>query len=191
MPIQYINRKNQTYYLHQGTSKTGKPKYFFSMTPEGDLVDTIPAGFEIYENPNSRVFLRKIQPKIITDEEVAAVEQGMKRYSSLKYYQIDVKKNALIIFEPDQDVDLLAETLEDAPRAREIGLQGLLTQIITYSPILQFVLIDQQKRRFVTRRFCFFGSVDDWIEIGKPDNLPNLVKKYVKHLGRDSYYELY
>jgi hypothetical protein len=191
MPIQYTNRKNQTYYLHQGTSKTGKPKYFFSMKREGTLADVIPDGFEIYENPNSRVFLRKIQPRIITDEELAIVEQGMKRYSSLQYYQIDVKKNAIIIFEPDQDVDIMSELIQSAPRAKEINPKDLLAQIITYSPMLQFVLVDEQKRRFVTRRFCFFGSVDDWINIGKPDSLPNLVKKYLKHLGKDSYYELY
>ena len=77
MPIQYTNRRSQTYYLHQGTTKTGKPKYYFSMKSEGTLADKIPDGFEIYENPNAQVFLRKIQPKIITDEEVALVEQGM------------------------------------------------------------------------------------------------------------------
>jgi hypothetical protein len=33
--------------------------------------------------------------------------------------------------------------------------------------------------------------VDDWIAIGKPGKLPALVKKYVKHLGQDSYVELW
>ena len=46
------------------------------MKSEGTLVDKVPDGFEIYENPNAQVFLRRIQPKIITDEEVALVEHG-------------------------------------------------------------------------------------------------------------------
>jgi len=41
-----------------------------------------------------------------------------------------------------------------------------------------------------TQRYCFLGSVDDWIEIGKPGKLSTLVKRYVKHLGQDSYVEL-
>ena len=95
MPVQHINKKGQTFYLHQGITKTGKPKYFFSMKVEETLGDKIPEGFEIYENPNAQVFLRKIQPKIITDEEIRLVERGIKQYSKLKYYQIDVKNSSL------------------------------------------------------------------------------------------------
>ena len=69
MPITHTNAKGQTFSLYQGTTKTGKPKYYFAMQSEGTLAKTIPAGYEIYENPNARVFLRRIPPKIITDEE--------------------------------------------------------------------------------------------------------------------------
>jgi hypothetical protein len=58
MAIEYVNRKQKTYYLHAGTTKTGKPKYFFSTKAEGVLVDDIPEGYEIYENPNAQVFLQ-------------------------------------------------------------------------------------------------------------------------------------
>ena len=191
MPIQYTNRRSQTYYLHQGTTKTGKPKYYFSMKSEGTLADKIPDGFEIYENPNAQVFLRKIQPKIITDEEVALVEQGMKQYSKLQYYQIDVKKNTIIVFEANQDVKALSGILKFAPRVKEVGAENLLAQLITYSPVLHFVLVDDEKRVFMVERYCFLGSIDDWITIGKPDKLQNQVKKYVKHLGQESYYGLY
>src|ERR1700752_3044597 len=74
VPITHTNAKGKTYYLHQGTTKTGKPKYHFSMQSEGTLAKSIPAGFEIYENPNAQVFLRRIPPKIITDEERKVVE---------------------------------------------------------------------------------------------------------------------
>lgn len=50
MTIEYVNRKSQTYYLHQGTTKTGKPRYFFSQKTEGNLASEIPDGYEIYEN---------------------------------------------------------------------------------------------------------------------------------------------
>ncbi|KYC40470.1 hypothetical protein WA1_26460 [Scytonema hofmannii PCC 7110] len=44
---------------------------------------------------------------------------------------------------------------------------------------------------FELQRYCFLGSVDDWINIGLPDTLQNLVETYVQHLGRESYYELH
>ena len=66
VPITHTNAKGKTYYLHQGTTKTGKPTYHFSMQSEGTLAETVPTGFEIYENPNAQVFLRRIPPKLIT-----------------------------------------------------------------------------------------------------------------------------
>ena len=161
------------------------------MKSEGTLVDKVPDGFEIYENPNAQVFLRRIQPKIITDEEVALVEQGMKQFSKLQYYQIDVKKNTIIIFEANQDVEALAEILKFAPGAKEMGTENLLPRLISYSPVLHFVLVDDKKRVFTVERYCFLGSIDDWITIGKPDKLQKQVKKYVKHLGQESYYGLF
>ncbi|BAY81550.1 hypothetical protein NIES267_10270 [Calothrix parasitica NIES-267] len=59
MAVEYLNRKGQKYYLHQGTTKTGKPKYFFSMKSEGNLVKKIPDSFEIYENPNAQVYIKE------------------------------------------------------------------------------------------------------------------------------------
>jgi hypothetical protein len=96
VPITHVNAKGKTYYLHQGVTKTGKPKYHFAMKSEGDLADSIPEGFEIYENPNAQVFLRRIPPKIITDEEKAIVEEGMRTYSDIKDYKIEDVSKVLI-----------------------------------------------------------------------------------------------
>ncbi|MGD0900880.1 MAG: hypothetical protein ABR915_23860, partial [Thermoguttaceae bacterium] len=75
------NRKRHTYFLHEGKTKAGKPKYFFSRDSEGDVLDTIPDGYEVYENPNAQVFLRKAMPQIITDEEVAVVQVGLQKFA--------------------------------------------------------------------------------------------------------------
>ncbi len=191
MTIQYVNRKGKTYYLHQGTTKKGNPKYYFSMKSEGNLVDEIPEGYEIYENPNAQVFLRRVRPKIITDEEVAIVEEGMRQFSSVKYFQVDVKKNVIIIYTASQNVEGLTEVFGGFFAGASSKIKDALTQSITYSPMLQFELVDQEKRHFITQRYCFLGSIDDWIQIGGVDSLPNLVKQFVKHLGEDSYYELH
>ena len=39
MPVTHVNRKRDTYYLHAGTTKTGKPRYWFSMKDDGDRPD--------------------------------------------------------------------------------------------------------------------------------------------------------
>ena len=192
MPLTYTNAKGKTYYLRQGTTKTEKPKYYFSMESNGELAESIPAGFEIYENPNAQVFLRRIPPKIITDEERQVVEDGMRTYAEVQDYKIDVKDNAIVVYTADQDIETLAELFQDrypTPEARTL-LMTLLRQGIHYSPMLQFLLEDDKRRTFTAQRYCFIGSIDDWLDIGH-GILPTLVKRYVKHLGQESYFELF
>src|SRR6266481_4973583 len=185
VPIIYTNAKGKTYYLHQGTTKTGKPTYYFSLEREGQLAEAIPEGFEIYENPNAQVFLRRIPPKLITDEERQVVEDGMRKYAAVQDYKIDVKGNAIVIYTADQDIDALADVFKDMypnPSANT-QLRTLLRQGIHYSPMFQFILDDEKRRTFTVQRYCFRGSVDDWIDIGYGP-LTTLVKQYVKHLGK-------
>lgn len=190
MSITYVNAKGKTYYLHQGTTKTGKPKYYFSLNKTGKLVNSIPDGFEIYETPNAQVFLRKIPPKLITDEERQLVEAGMKQYSDVHDYKIDVKGNTIVIYTADQDADEFSNRLKDwNPVISKAKIRGLFALSVHYSPMLQFTLEDSEGRVFSAQRYCFFGSIDDWIDIGHGD-LATLVKTYLKHLGKDSYFEL-
>jgi len=79
LSITHVNRKEKTYYLHIGKTKTGKDKYYFSLKTNGPLAETIPDGFEVYENPDAQVFFRKIQPKLITDIEKAMVDKEMRQ----------------------------------------------------------------------------------------------------------------
>ena len=57
--------------------------------------------------------------------------------------------------------------------------------------MLQFVLTDKANRLFETQRYSFLGAIDDWISIGYRRTLRRLVGTYVKHLGEDSFYDLY
>ena len=162
------------------------------MESNGALAESIPEGFEIYENPNAQVFLRRIPPKIITDEERQVVEDGMRKYAEVQDYKIDVKDNAIVVYTADQDIETLAGLFKDRypTPAAHTQLMTLLRQGIHYSPMLQFLLEDAKRRTFTAQRYCFIGSIDDWLDIGH-GSLPTLVKRYAKHLGQESYFELF
>jgi len=192
MAIEYENRKEQIFYLHEGKTKTGKAKYFFSLKKEGDLVETIPEGFEIYENPQAQVFLRKILPKLITDEEIRVVEKGLEKYSELKKCIIDVRKEVITIFVSSRELNPFE--IRDEALSRFLNLDEVekqLEQNAHYTPLLQFVLTDKDQRIFTAQRFCFLGSIDNWINIGNSQPLSQLVKQYLKHLGQDSFFEFF
>ncbi len=41
MPVMYTNRKGMTYYLCQGKTASGKPRYYFTSRNEGNLADSL------------------------------------------------------------------------------------------------------------------------------------------------------
>ena len=189
MAIEHINRKGQKYYLHQKPTKKGKLKYFFSMKCDGSLVDEVPEGYEIYENPNAQVFLRIARPRLITDIEMEIVKQGMKEYSHVSDYRLDVKKNIITVFTPDQDPEKMPSEL-GGRFGFAIQDISVFTRNIHYTPVMRFILLDESERIFVAKRYCFRGSIDDWISVGVPGSLYELAGAYLKHLGKESFYEL-
>jgi len=196
MPFQYTNKRHTTHFLHEGITKKGNPKYYFSSKTDGKLLDKIPKGYEVYEHPaNGQVFLRKIQPKLITDTEKHTVDKCLKRLNRPRRYIYDIKQRIITIYESNQDIDRLKElfselTVNGLPED-ESALTAIIDKAVNYSPVMRFILEDDEKRTFIAERFCFIGSIDDWIYIGGPDSLKKLVGTYVGHLGNDSLYEIY
>jgi hypothetical protein len=193
MTIEHITRRRQTYYLHAGTTKTGKPKYFFSLKSEGIPVNAIPEGYEIYENPNAQVFLRKIPAQIITPEEIAIVQTGIEKYAKTNLFILDVKSQYIVVYLCDQvggsamDLDSFGFLFAGKDSALA---KAALARSRTYSPMMQFGLHDPNTREFVVERWCFRGAIDDWIPLDGPAKLADLVKTYGRHLGKESFYDL-
>jgi hypothetical protein len=63
--------------------------------------------------------------------------------------------------------------------------------LTTFSAVFRFTFQDSEKRLFALEGYCFRGSIDDWIYLVGPEELENLAKEYLKHLGQESFYELY
>ena len=156
MVITYVNRKKKSFYLHQGLTKKGNPKYYFSQKSDGELVNNIPSGIEIYESPEAQVFLRRVRPKIITDAEVEIVPIGIENYSQTEYNKIDVKDKAIFIYLVDQDISTLSKLFESASGTRGKNVSDIIDEFATYSSMMRFVLADAKRRQFVSERYCFF-----------------------------------
>ena len=194
MPVTYTNKGKKIYYLHLRKTKNGKPSYYFSMKDKGNLMEKIPEGYEIYEHPsNAQVFLRKKQPQIVTDIENHLINKYLKKLKSSNRYLSDIKGKFITVFESNQNIDDLKALFKRLPFG-ELQSDSCITEILeqetTYRPIMRFILEDKKQRIFIAERFCFKGSVDDWIYIGGPDSLENLLKAYLKHLGQESFYDL-
>jgi hypothetical protein len=188
MTLRYTNHKGETYYLHKETGKKGGSQYSFSKKEVGTPVKSIPEGYEIYEDPNGRVFLRKIVQLKISKEEVSVVENSIRQYAKLKDYKIDVKGKAITIYLPDHEIDDLRSCFDSLVFIDHSLLDKSLKNILTYSPVMRFILTDQKERNFRVDRAGFLD--DDWVLLEGGNNLQKLTKKYCQHLGKDSFYDL-
>jgi hypothetical protein len=188
VPVSHASRTGKTYYLHTGPKRGGGVQYFFSTKAKGQLADKIPDGFEVYETVNGQVYLRRHEPPLIRPHELDCIRERIREPRGTHRYKMEARGAVLTIHESSQDFGFMREF---NPFLSSAAIEETNEQFGHYQPILRFTLVDTERRLFAPERYCFRGSVDDWISIGKPDTLEKLAAKYLKHLGRDSFYELY
>ena len=192
--LSYTNRKGATYYLHQGTTKTGKPRYFVSTTiREGDMAK-MSAGYEFSESINAVVSVRRVGSggPTVPDTDLAIVRRELGRHAHLGRHRVDSAKGAIVVFEPvggapfdaDDDLARLFGMPADVVRARTAGLE----QRVQYDPVMKFVPEDEPGR-YAVYRMTYLGH-GGWSWPLDEGRLPRLARKYVKHVGTDALFEL-
>lgn len=187
MPVQHVNRKGKTYFLHQGKTKKGNPKYIFSQSEEQAL-NAIPEGYETYENPNAQVFLRKIQPKLITKAEETFVKERLKTLIERKYCKITVDKGMFRIYLAGHDVDRMREIWGNTLRAKKEGIETLIDQEITYSPVVQLVLQSPDNRLFVLKMVDYEKGNRVWETVDAPGSLDTLMEIVTEEMDIETDY---
>lgn len=209
----YTNRKGVTYYLHRHTGRGGKPRYTLKRSAEGAL-DELPAGYEVTENVNGQVSVRRARPRQITKEEEARVRAALDQHQ-LSQYPLEVKDDQITIFEPDRDPGAIAEqltplagmpaglaeqleaqvrkelgdaTVDEYLQQHKQGVREQLEQTTHYAPVLRFGLIDKQRRLFVVARMTYRGD-GGWHQLDCME-LTEAVARYLPHLGKESFFDL-
>ncbi|MFZ5923029.1 MAG: hypothetical protein ACOYY3_18455 [Chloroflexota bacterium] len=194
MPITYTNRKGYTYFLNKGVTKTDKSRYYFAREQKGEPVEEIPAGYEIEESINAIVSLVKVRPRLIHPEEIESVKTALARHPKARNYRVAVKDKLIVIYESTGwDVDRIMEFFEGfpiLPNARE-RLEEEEDRYAQFTPVLRFILNDQETREYRAERWCYRGSIDDWIYAGYSGKIDKLAKMLIPKLGTDDFFELY
>jgi hypothetical protein len=188
-PIHYTNRKGKTYYLHAATTKTGRTRYVMTRAEDGALTK-LPEGYAITETVNGQVSVGHIQPRLITDAEQAMIKSELERLG-LNHYRCDVKGTYITVYEPLRRED------DYSPILKSMGIFAFamkehMSEMIEKGPcepVMRFRVFDQEKRIFEVQRMTYRGE-GGWRSLHQFGPLEDLVRKYLKHLGQDSFYEL-
>lgn len=190
MVFSHTNRKGRAYYLHQRQTKTGKTRYVFARTLGEGAIDEVPEGYEVKENVNGVVSLAKMRPQLITDLERQAVRSAMAKLS-LDEYRVEARDNTVTVFEPQRRGSDILEACGDlspftpsAAWAKGWAAKG------NFHPALRFVLDDEQTRTFHVERMTYRGEGGWSYPLGQ-GKIVNLARKYLPHLGKESFFDLY
>jgi|GEM_PF-2364117 len=226
----YINRSKHLYHLHSKKTKTGKLTFFMSRTPRPDPISNLPEDFEVYEDLNGGVFIRKKTQSAIPAADVELVRQKVESLKRLAHYKVELKKDAITIHQPfgiqaaemvmESDYSAIAwleqitktsglkgltNVLESTAQKMGMSLSELrafdataasqkkadavekMMQNLQYSPVLRFVFDKVTGLYFAER-------IDSRMEGGwyplAQSKLATLVNRYVKHIGKESFYDL-
>ena len=157
--LAYTNRMGDTYFLHEGKTKTGKVRYFVAKKTRAGALATMPEGFEFSESINAVVSVRKIQisePKIPT-EDIALVQAEMNLHPHLREYRIDTIKDEIVVFEPE-NYHLGLDTGR-VPDGFEIVFRNAckMNRRIRYSPVMKFVPT-KKKTEYTAHRMTYRGE---------------------------------
>lgn len=187
--VSYENRSGVTYYLHEGKTKTGKPRYFFAKTIGEGALCKIPDDFEVSESINAVVSLRRKVPgtAVVPAADVRTVEAALGRHPHLSGYVVRVVGRAIVVFEPHPRPDELL---------RLVGRSGLGLRAdafvkdrmkhAKYDPIMKF---EPEAAGYTVFRMTYRGK-GGWSWPLQSGRLPDLADAFVRTIGIEAFFDL-
>ncbi len=191
--LAHTNRRGETYYLHQGKTKTGKLRYFVAKSIGAGALLEMPAGFEFTESINEVVSVRRVgRASLIPGVDLALVRAEFSQHAHLRCHAVAERRNEIIIYEPDdrlsdKGIESLAE-LAGSQRflARRLAAIKAKTR---YWPVMKFAPAEfGAPGSYVAYRMSYRGDGGWWHLSAGP--LGALVKAYVRHIGTERFFDL-
>lgn len=193
MPLEYENRRGDRYYVLEGKTKTGKPKFYCAKKPNGLRVEDLPEGWELHENPRDAIVtVRRVRPSHILPADRESLNKWVFRYAGILYAIVEVEDDSLVVYTPDIDPNTPFEVLSMAceSRRRPEAVREWVLRRANYSPMFRFRLTNPDTRAFCVDRWCFRGSVDGWYCLSGTESLAELAREFLPHLDKESFFEL-
>ncbi len=192
MPLTYTNRQGKTHYFRAVPTVKGSIRYYITKSTNfSDLIEEVPNGFEIYEDPQeARVVLRKIIPCLVTEQEIEIVRKAIEQYSDLKDFFVQGEGSELLIWV--SQFNSIEGFEENLTRKETIELHNeRVTTWMRYFNNFRFALLDEKERTFVAVRIVNTGLFDNnFIPLkGGRGDLKRLTKKFCVFMGRNTYFD--
>jgi hypothetical protein len=198
--LSHTSRNGVTFYLHQGTTKTGKPKYYVAKTVGPGALAEMPAGFEFTESINGVVSIRRVDdsPRLITDYDVELVRNELAWHRHLRHYRVEATKVDIVIYEPagalwaKRRYQPVMRFLTFSDQAGDIVIYepaGALWAKRRYQPVMRFLTFSDQAGTYAVSRMTYRGE-GRWSYPLAHGSLARLARDFVPSIGTNHFFEL-
>jgi hypothetical protein len=179
--LSYENRLGDRYYLHQGATKTGKPRYFFAKTVREGALTAMPAGFEVSESANGVVSVRRQLPggPAIPDADLEVVRSVLAAHPRLRQCVARIQKRAIVVYEPVAGIAALDGL--SSPRMDRVLNRGQVQPVIK---------LERRGGEYAVFRMTYRGR-SGWSYCLATGKLQALATRYLRLIGTDDLYELF
>ena len=156
-------------------------------------MEEIPDGYEISESVNGIVSLVRERVQKLLPEEVAAVEEAVRRHPRARNYRVNVRHDRIEVCEKaGLDLDDLLSSLKELgcrTEGRQAGLQRVLDDRAQFPPVLQFIREHEETRVYRAERWCYSGNIDGWLFVDTGP-MEQMARRMIPTLGTDAFFEL-
>ncbi len=192
MPLSHTNRQGQAHYFRAVTAAKGGTRYYVTKDPNSpDLLDDLPAGFEVYEQPfDARVVFRKRVPKLVTEAERLTVENAVANLAGVNDFLVEAEGKVITVYLSQFNSVSGEEEPLSAEEARE-AYGPNVEAWKKYDDYVKFFLVSERPRLFSANRMTFLSLFDrNYVELERSEDLAALAEKVCAHLGHPSFFDL-
>ena len=186
--LAYTNRMGDTYYLHEGKTKTGKPRYFFAKTIREGAITQMPEGFEVSESVNAVVSARRKRKDgaQVPAADLEVVRETMQRLRHLRDCVVRADGKAIVIYEPYPRREQLEGS--DFGFGRRLPASYIEDRMkkAQLSPVMKF---EWEGDEYAVYRMTYRGE-GGWSYPLDHGPLERLARKYVRPVGTEQFFDL-
>jgi len=187
----FKNQLGKAYYLKSRKTKKGNTTYFLTTKLDDSCLDMLPKEYEVYENYSAKMlYIRKKKKSEFSAEDIAIIERELSKNDSIDGFELNIHGDEIKIYEmedksknlsPDFFRGIAKDKLNIAKAYLMQYTENMSIKKITKKGVVEYLVL----------RFCYRGSIDDWIVVDAGEDLETLAVSNLVHLGKESFFDLY
>ncbi|GEM_PF-3781429 len=194
MAKEFKNSRDVAFYIKSKLTKKGNTTYFMTKKLDKECLDEEPQGFEVFEKPDSRtIFIRRRKPNKFGLKGVNTIKKELEKNKNVADFRIDVNGDEVKVY--TTDIEASRESIFDGGLSQLLNSKDKLDffkkRFQRYEERMRIKLMEKkEEKEYLVYRYCYRGSVDDWIIIDAGEDLIEMAKN-LQLIGTEEYFERY